>query len=661
MEERRDLKTKAAGFPPTGEHLPSAAAIQNALAKVLASRTFRSASAQKKFLNYAVHESLAGRAQFIKEYSIGTEALGRSSSFDPRLDPIVRTEARKLRVRLGKYYQGEGADDLILIDLPKGSYAPTFGPRDPKHKEPGFETKVDLPAKVVVSPPADFSPPSSGLPRRWAVAASAIGLMVVLGAAGLYASRSGLLGISASAHSRTTIAVLPFANLGSGNADDFLSDGLTEELIESLKHLSGLEVTARTSAFRYKGDQRDLREIGRQLHVQTVLLGTVESANDRIRISVHLNNAVDGSGLWSANYDRDAKDAGLIQREISQAVASALRLGVSRGVEAAASESTHATALPNPAAYRDYLKGRYFWNRLTPEGLKIARQFFERAIAEDPSYARAYAALADCYVIAPQVSTTPASEVVPMIQSAAERALELDSTLGEAHLDLAVSAEYRYDWRTADQEFKKGLELSPGSAVGHLWYAKYLALVGRTDQVLIQRRIAAELDPVSPYAVQAVGGYYSVMGRYDEAIEQFQGALALEPDFGLARQGLGVAYLLKGNHPDAISELQAANKHMPGTRRMALLGYAYAVSGHTPEARRILAVFLEQNRREPFPALAIAQIYIGLGEKDRAFEWLQKAIEQRDLDTTLLWDSFYQGLRSDPRFQLLLRNMKLAA
>lgn len=197
--------------------------------------------------------------------------------------------------------------------------------------------------------------------------------------------------------------------------------------------------------------------------------------------------------------------------------------------------------------------------------------------------------------------------------------------------------------------------------MAHLWYAKYLAIVGRRPEVLIQRQIAAELDPVSPYAVQAVGGYLSVVGRYDEAIAQFQKAITLEPNFGLSHQGLGVAYILRGrNAAEGIAELQMACMLMPGPRREALLGWAYATIGNTREARAILNRFLAESGRPSFPALAIGQVYIGLGDKDRAFEWLAKAADQRDLDLTLKWDSFYEPLRSDKRYSALLRRVKLS-
>jgi tetratricopeptide (TPR) repeat protein len=324
------------------------------------------------------------------------------------------------------------------------------------------------------------------------------------------------------------------------------------------------------------------------------------------------------------------------------------------------SRTLPSSSSPNPGAWQQYLKGLYVWHKLTADTLRMATAFFEESIAEDPSFARAYTALADCYVMAPQVATTPPLQVIAKIKAAASKALELDSNLGEAHIDLAVAAEYEYDWPAAQKEFETGLKLSPSNVVGHLWFSRYLALVGRPDEVITQSRIAEDLDPSSAYAIQAVGGYYSVTGRYDEAIAKFQSALLLEPAFGLAHQGLGVAYLLKGMHPEAVGELQTATRLMVGPRRMALLGWGYGLMGKTSEARRILNDFLEQDRRGPFPALAIAQVYIGLGDKDRAFLWLGKAVEQRDLSLLLKVDSPYVSLRSDARFAGLLRRMKLS-
>lgn len=653
--------------------------IRGELEKILSSRTFRAAQGQRRFLAYTVEKAVSGYGHLIKEYVIGTEAFGREESFDPRLDPIVRTEARKLRARLAKYYQTEGKNDSVRIELRKGSYVPVFheavdtcsiplgdaeetsdapkeqsetGAEEISGNSTGSQSLRDIASAT--SPPSALS--VRVFQPRWPVFAMLT--LLALGFAGsavFWVSHSRTPDNVLAANSSMTIAVLPLVNLGD-DKEEFLSDGITEELIDSLRQTPGLQVVARTSAFRFKAKTPDLSEINRKLHASAVLVGSVLKSQHSLRVTVQLNSAANGDHLWSGSYDRDAADARTIPLEIARAVTNVLGVAAARN---GAQNLVHTPASPNPGAHEAYLKGLYFWNRLTIEGLNTAIQYFKQAIAEDPSFATAYSALADCYVMAPQVVTTPPLQAVPEIKAAAWKALELDPALGEPHFDLAVAAEYEFDWANAEKEFNKGLELSPGNAVGHLWYAKFLAIMGRKDEVLAHRRIAARLDPVSPYAVQSVAGYFSVTGHYEEAITEFHSALALEPNFGLAHQGLGVAYLLQGMCENAIDELQLANQSMSGPRRRALLGWAYGVCRRPAEAREILRDFLNQSGRGPFPALAIAQVYIGLGEKDQAFEWLEKAIDQRDLDVTLQWDSPYESLRSDARFSRLLRRMKL--
>ncbi len=656
MAKTQDTETRFDTFAVVEDDTISAEAIRRELGKILGSRTFRSAQSQSRFLRFAVEQTIAGRGHTVKEYVIGAEVFGRGEAFDPRLDPIVRTEARKLRARLDKYYEAEAQDtvaDPVRIEFHKGSYVPTFSRVVPSPPQPPI-SPATVPW-VTASIPQTVLPAAA--PRRsWKFIAVPLVILILAGA-GFYLFRSG-----SPAHLPSTgnfsIAVIPFANLGDNNEDEFLSDGLTEELIDALQQVPGLQVVGRASSFGFKSKPIDVRQIGRELHVTTVLVGSVRRIGDRLRITVQLDSTANNYHLWSGSFDRESKDARTIQWEIAESVTNVLGNGLARH-EREISRTLSSSASPNPGAWQNYLKGLYVWHKLTVDSLQMATSFFREAITEDPSFARAYAALADCYVMAPQVATTPAIEVIAKIKSAASKALQLDSNLGEAHIDLAVAAEYEYDWDTAEKEFERGLKLSPSDSVGHLWYAKYLALVGRVNEVIVQRRLAVEVDPASPYAVQAIAGYLSATGRYDEAIDQFQNALRLEPGFGLAHQGIGVAYVLKGMYPEAVAELQTASTLMAGPRRMALLGWGYGVMGKTTEARRILNDFLDQDRRGPFPALAIAQVYIGLGDKDRAFHWLDKAVEQRDLDLLLKYDSPYAPLRSDPRFADLLRRMKL--
>jgi len=688
----------------------SEVAIRGELQRILASRTFRAAQGQKKFLAYTVEELLAGHAHRLKEYVIATDALGRKESFDPRLDPIVRTEARKLRARLAKYYEKEGSSDPLRVELRKGSYVPFFyDAAGPALELPNEAKETETPStarasEVPLTPAVNIDPPQP----RWngAFTSFAVVVLIICTTAVVYHLSSSKSPETILAASDASIAVLPLVNLSDSN-EEFLSDGLTEELIHSLRQVPGLQVVARASAFRFKARSFDItllrwaglrqwpphpapdplapvgprqsdfvdhrnnfgivapvtvspifaseREIDQKLHVRAVLVGTVRNSENQLKVAVQLNNVENGYHLWSGSYERDSADIGTIAPEIASAVNHLLGAGLIRGGH---QNLKQLAAALNSGAHEDYLRGLSFRNRFTVDSLNRAIEYFKRAIAEDSSFAEAYAGLADCYAMERTVADTPPLEVASKIKAAASKAIELDGTLGEPHIDLAVNAEYEFDWPTAEREFKKGLELSPDDVVGRLWYAWYLALAGRKEEVLVQRTIAARLDPVSPYAVESLGDYYSAVGRFDTAVEQFRSALALEPNFSMAHNELGDAYLFQGMCTSAIDELRLGNESMPGPRRMADLGYAYGVCAHTTEARRILQDFLKAPRGA-VPAFAIAEIYIGLGDRDRAFPWLEKAIDERDLDVSLKWDARLQLLHSDRRFNALLRRMKL--
>lgn len=631
---------------PGGREPFDSAAVAEQLARVLGSATFRAAESQRAFLRYTVQEAQAGRASAIKEYAIGVEGLGRPESFDPRLDPIVRTQARKLRANLSKYYEREGINDPIRIEFPKGAYVPVFvdvaAERAPQAQAPLESVEPVLPR---------IGPSVSIKTRRTPLLLSAaVALAVLMAWSGRY------LG---GASSPRTIAVIPFTNVTGNSEDDFISDGLTQELLNSLSRVPNLRVAGRTSTFRYKDKAMDLQDIARDLHAQAVLVGSVRHSPNRTTISAQLVDAATQQRLWTGYYDRSLDDMQGVDREISEAVSGTMAASLA-GFGFSLWRKKAGAAGPHPAAYQSYLRGLFFWNKMNAESLRMAIGYFEDAITQDPSFARAYTALADSYAMAPMVSALPSPQAVPKIRAAATKAIELDSSLGEAHIDLAICAEYDFEWDTAEREFKKGLELSPSNAVAHLWYARLLALRGRTKEVLAERKIAAELDPVSPYAVQAVGGYYSVMGMYDDAIRYFRSALELEPRFGYARQGLGIAYLLQHRPADAFRELKLATEFMEGPRRLALLGYAYGKAGRTAEARQVLRELKELGSKQAVPALAFAHVYLGLGDYDDAFEWMDRAVDEKDLGLTLQWDSHYEPIRQDPRYQALLRRMKLS-
>lgn len=674
LNPQRELEslTQASGALP-------AEAIAAELERLLASRTFRAAQAQKKFLAYIVEQVLVGQADLLKEYVIATDALGRDVSFDPRLDPIVRTEARKLRARLAKYYEAEGANNPVRIELRKGSYVPLFSytiappvvescaaeapsvclPLEASAVSSATETAPVETVRFVESATGDVALPAHLVANRWfsrwrVMIASVAALLLVCVSAIFYQLSSRPFSEIIFAANEPAVAVLPLVNLRD-DSDSFVSYRLTNEVIDSLKQAHGLRVVAQTSGVRPQEPTR-MRLLGRNLHVTALFVGTVTKLGNRFKIAVQLNDAANGNHLWSGSYEREVSRIEALPGEIANAVSNVLVAG---GAVQSVPKLVELPGSPNNQAREDYLRGLYFRNQYTVQSLDRAVDYFERAIAEDPSFAKAYAGLADCYAMARTVTATPPLQMTAKIRAAALQALRLDSSLGEPYIDLAVSAEYEFDWATAEREFKKGLELSPDNMLGHLWYAHFLMLMGRTSEVLTERRTAAQLNPVSPYAVESMGHYYSAIGRYDAALNEYRTALALEPNFGLARQNLGEMYLLKGDCGDAIQQLRLATEAMPGARRMARLGYAYGVCGRFNDARRILREFLTEPQRTTVPPFAIAEVYLGLHQNDLAFPWLEKAIDERDLGVHLKNDAHFDSIRSDPRFRSLLHRMKL--
>jgi TolB-like protein/Tfp pilus assembly protein PilF len=628
----------------------SAEEVKVELGRILSSRTFQTAERQREFLRYAVEQKLDGHAERIKEYSIATAVFHRADSFDPRLDPIVRIEARKLRIRLAKYYATEGEHDPIRVEFPKGGYAPVF-----RH---GLVAAKTAPASNAGSgPDADRPSPS------WKSVAVVVGVLLIVAGA-IYWLGMDRRTTTVSGHV-TSIAVLPFLNLGESREDDYFSDGLTEELIELLGRVPGLHVVARTSSFQFRGKTLDVREIGQKLNARTILEGSVRKYGGRLRINAQLADTSNGYRLWSRSYDRELKDALAIQREISQDIVSALegQLDGARNAPHPPAASLDGKVAIKPEAHEAYLKGLYFWSKSTAESNQTAQNYLEQAIALEPGYAPAYTALARCYITLPYSTSISNRAMISKIEAAAQQALRLDASLAEAHVDLAVAAAYDYAWPAAEREFRKALELDPNNAVTRrLYNENYLVKVGRLEDSLSQTREALKLEPVSVYLTQTVGRSLYYLRRYDEAIDQFRKAEALDANFGMTSRGLGLVYLQQKKYAEGLRELETARRLLSSDPWIAgLLGYAYGVSGEPAKARAILDEFLQQSQRGRFPAVVIAQVYIGLGEKDRAFEWLKKAVEEGDAHVLLRAEPLYDLLRPDPRFAELLEQMKLPA
>ena len=454
------------------------------------------------------------------------------------------------------------------------------------------------------------------------------------------------------------LAVLPFGNLSADPAQEYFSDGLTEEMIAQLGGLQPqrLGVIARTSAMNYKNTKKDISQIGHELGVHYVLEGSVRRAGDRVRITAQLIQVDDQTHLWAENYERQAVDIFAVQSDVARRIAESLALELLP----AQRERLAAPRAVNPQVHELYLKGRYHANKLTEEGTSKGIEFFHQALGIAPDYALAYAGMAEAYYATSNIQKRP-REVMPKAEAAAKKALALDDTLAEAHTSLAlVHAFYNWDWSAADREFQRALELNPGYARGHEWYGVYLATTGRVEEGAQELRRARELDPLSLSA-----SFYSMLPFYfarqpDRQMEQIRKVQEMDPNFYMVPWGLGMGHALKGEYPQAIAELRKARQMDDSPGILAELARVYALSGNRTEALKLLDELKKQAKRRYVAPTYFASVYGALGEKDKAFEWLGKAFEERDENMTWLKvDPVLDPLRSDPRFQDVLRRMGL--
>jgi len=515
-----------------GLHTESPAAVKAELDQILGSQAFQGSHRPGAFLRYVVEQTLDGNGPQIKEYCVATEVFGRKESFDPRLDPIVRVEATKLRSRLATYYENEGRLDALRIELPKRGYVPTF--REVSAGDGTIEDSALAEADPSgVAPAVPKARPGNRKLLWWiAVGVAVVGVTAVGGA---YVWNK-----SVRAPEAKSIAVLPFTNVGGDKEDEYFSDGLTDELIASLGRVPGLRVVARGSVFQFKNKTYDVREVGRKLNVRTVLEGSVRKFGTHLRITVSLDDSANGYRIWSDIYERDSKDVLAIQREIAHGLVNSLGIEFAgKNWSAGPGASQYSAATINPEAYQAYLKGLFFWNKNTSSSIRTAIQYFNQALAKDPNYAPINTGLGRCYTALPVFTATPSLEVVPKIREVASKALALDPTFGEAHLQLGEAAFVEYKWDEAERELKQAMELSPGDAVVHRWYSYYLGRMGRNEEELTQTLAAQELDPVSPYLAEGVARSYMDLRRYDEAIEQYNKALTLDPHYRDAASRIG--------------------------------------------------------------------------------------------------------------------------
>lgn len=462
-----------------------------------------------------------------------------------------------------------------------------------------------------------------------------------------------------------SVAVLPFVNVG-GDADtEYLSDGLTESLINSLSELPNLKVIARSSVFRYKGKEVDPQTVGRELGVHAVLTGRVVRMNDDLFIETELVDVDTQTRLWGERYNRKLSDIIALQDDISREISEKLRLKLS-GEERRQLAKRYTESAE---AYQLYWKGRYYWNKRRPEDLREAIRNFQQAIELDPNYALAYTGLADCYVLGNLLQLSP-KEAMPVAIEKTNKALAIDPQLAEAHTSLAkIKLSYEWDWAGAESEFRRALELKPGYATAHQWYGVYLSEMGRHDESLEHRKRALELDPLSLSISTGVGRAYFWARRYDESIAHLRKTLERDPRYADTHWSFGLAYEQKRMYDEAISAYQRAislskTAEFPEGKpeMIAALGHAYAVAGRRDEAMRILEQLNELVGRQSYVSpYSIALIHAALEDKEQAFEWLDRAYRERDESFIhLKVDPRLDSLRSDPRLAEMMQLIKLA-
>jgi serine/threonine-protein kinase len=457
---------------------------------------------------------------------------------------------------------------------------------------------------------------------------------------------------------KPSIAVLPFEDLSSQKDQGYLCDGLAESLINALTHIQNLRIPARTSSFSFKDKEKDISEIGKKLDVKVVLEGSVQKSGNRIRITVQLINVEDESLIWSEQYNRELDDVFVIQDDITLAIVDKLRINLLGGERAKLLKRY----TENAEAYELYLKGRYFWDRRTHEAMKKGIEFFKSAIEIDPKFALAYTGIADCYASIGWYSMIPKEIAYEKAKEAAEKAIEIDDTVSEAQVSLAnVKTLYYWDWEGADKAFRRALELNPSNAEAHHQYAHLLTMRGQLEEGVTEMKRALELEPLSAVINSCLGQNLYFARKYDAAIEQLQKAIEMDPNLGDPYGWLGKAYLQKGMLEQAKEMLQkGTTAPRIKTRMLGALGYAYVVEGKKYEAQNILQQLRKLSEEQYVDPCYPAWVYAGLGEKEIAFEWLDKAFEEKSNWMIMLKpDPFFEGLHSDPRFKILLKKMGL--
>jgi TolB-like protein/DNA-binding winged helix-turn-helix (wHTH) protein/Flp pilus assembly protein TadD len=587
-------------------------------------------------------------------------------------DQAVNIAIAKLRSALG-----DSAENPRYIEtLPKRGYrfiadvlfvdadGRTRRPESLPAESPVAESVQQLQDNGLADPPVTEAgpqlqgPESVVAPRRrlWSMGHVLIGLALVV----VLAIFSVLL-VRLRGHRPAPIrslAVLPLENLSGDASQNYFSDGMTDELITDLAQISALRVISRTSVMVYKGARKPLPEIARELNVDAVVEGTVLRAGDQVRITAQLIDASTDKHIWSQSYQGELRDTLALQDRVARSIAEQIKINVTPQEQAA----LKSVRVVNPEAYESYLKGRYFWNKRTPDGLRVALAYFNQAVEEDPNYAQAYSGLADTYALLGdwQYAVMTPMQAYPKAKAAAIRAVELDSALGEAHNSLAFVLEgFDWDLDSGGKEFRRAIELNPGYATAHHWYAWHLGLLGRYDEALAELRKAESVDPLSLIIKADLAELLVLAHSYDESIRQSRKTIEMDPNFAMAHNQLGQAYLQQHMYKEATVELQKAVQLSAGSPTcIANLARAYALSGQRNAAVKLLSDLKTSSTPGYSHASEIAVIYVSLGDTDEAMNWLEKGYAERFNPGVLIRPGF-DPLRSDPRFQSLVHRVGL--
>jgi TolB-like protein/Tfp pilus assembly protein PilF len=502
---------------------------------------------------------------------------------------------------------------------------------------------------------ADAMPSATGQKKHAWIYVVVIGALVSIALffVGRYTAGSKATGASGNELSSKSIAVLPFDNLSRDPDNAYFCEGVQDEILTRLAKVADLKVISRTSTQRFKSVPSDLRDIAKQLGVMNILEGSVQRANDQVRVNVQLINAMSDAHLWAEIYDRKLTDIFATESDIAKTIAETLQAKLTGSEITAISKKPTA----NPEAYELYLKGRFFWNKRTGADLRKAIDYFNQAIAKDPNYAVAYSGLADSYLLLPPYGAAAPKDSIPQAKAAVEKALELDDTLAEAHASSGrIVSGFDFDSTKAIAEFERALQLNPNYATAHHWFgAGPLLALGRFNESIVEAKRSIELDPLSMINNADFGNDYYYARRYDEAITQLRKTIEIEPRFYLAHYYLAQALQLKGQLPEAIAEYRKAVELDDDPFALALLGQAYARSGQRDEAQKILARLNEEAKSRYVAAYGIGVVFLGMGDKNHAMDELERAYRENDGNDiyNIRVDPLLDDLRGDPRFEAL--------